>query len=159
MTQPTPIVPLYQGLNMVKNGGFAISTDANYAYKILKRISHVVKEWNKVFWSIFPCRSAYWPRSLWLAGNKFCSENSNWITAAKQVSVEGNGENWYNEIAWNWIVGPSVEDMDWKNSEMCTISWCGSSRFDAFFFSFLCFRFWNASQHLVPGWRIAFQKL
>lgn len=46
MTQPTPIVPLYQGLNMVKKGGFAISTDANYAYKILDRMSQDVA-WNE----------------------------------------------------------------------------------------------------------------
>ncbi len=36
MAKPKPLVPLYTGLNMVKKGYFAMNTDANYAYKILK---------------------------------------------------------------------------------------------------------------------------
>lgn len=36
MEQPKPILPIYNGLSKVKKGYFAINTDGNYAYKILK---------------------------------------------------------------------------------------------------------------------------
>lgn len=39
MTQSKPIVPLSKGLNMVKKGLFVLNTDANYAYKLLQRMS------------------------------------------------------------------------------------------------------------------------
>lgn len=36
ISQPSPFMPLYSGLNMVKKGSFAFHTDGSYAYKILK---------------------------------------------------------------------------------------------------------------------------
>lgn len=36
MAQPHPLMPLRDGLNLVKKGGFAYNTDGSYAYEILK---------------------------------------------------------------------------------------------------------------------------
>lgn len=38
MKQPQPLIPLYEGLNLVKQGSLAYNTDGNYAYVILKCI-------------------------------------------------------------------------------------------------------------------------
>lgn len=47
MEQPKPLLPVLTGLSQVKKGYFAINTDANYAYKILK--SNLLKLMKRMF--------------------------------------------------------------------------------------------------------------
>lgn len=40
MSQPNPLIPLYKGLDLVKQGSLAYNTDGTYAYAILQCMSN-----------------------------------------------------------------------------------------------------------------------
>lgn len=65
MSEPNPIMPLYEGLKMVKKGSFAFHTDGSSSYSLLK--CNITDVFDLLFFtllSLYRYRFAHRPRTM-----------------------------------------------------------------------------------------------